>query len=280
MTTEKLGLLELNDSTIPPPPIKYRDSAYGDDQSLLVDIAQAVLARADASEWRINFWDVWCMLRPVEYQTPGQGWKLHVSATPLSAPLVLKRVAEVLVREECAFKFARDLDQLAFLVSNRCERGSGGKFITVYPQDDEMFRRLAVELDRVTDGLPGPKILSDRQLRPGSIVYYRYGVIGNQRVFTDRGRFESMLLDPDGQPVNDERPPVFTAPEWATLPLPDQRPIGMSTDASVAPEVLVAGRFAVKAAIRHSYRGGVYRAIDQETGIEVVLKQARPHALS
>ncbi|MGW2221707.1 class III lanthionine synthetase LanKC N-terminal domain-containing protein [Nonomuraea sp. NPDC001684] len=42
--------------------------------------------------------------------------------------------------------------------------------------DDEQFRRLAAELDRVTSGLPGPVILSDRPVRPGSLVHYRYGV--------------------------------------------------------------------------------------------------------
>ena len=44
--------------------------------------------------------------------------------------------------------------------------------------------------------------------------------------------------------------------------------------------VLIADRFAVRGAIRHSYRGGVFRAVDQHTGEAVVLKQARRHALS
>ena len=84
----------------------------------------------------------------------GQGWKLHVSATQLAAPVVLARVADTVVRNGCAFKFARGLNQLWGLLSNQYDRGVGGKFITVYPEDDEQFRRLAAELDRVTDGLP------------------------------------------------------------------------------------------------------------------------------
>jgi hypothetical protein len=44
--------------------------------------------------------------------------------------------------------------------------------------------------------------------------------------------------------------------------------------------VLIGGRFSVSRAIRHSYKGGVFHALDQETGSEVVLKQARPHVMA
>jgi serine/threonine protein kinase len=42
----------------------------------------------------------------------------------------------------------------------------------------------------------------------------------------------------------------------------------------------IGGRFAVRSAIKHSYRGGIFRATDLDTGAEVVLRQARPHAMS
>src|SRR5262245_58223493 len=103
------------------------------DSSLLTDIAQAVLARVDDARWTRNEGGVWCYLEPAGAVLRPQGWKLHVSATVLSAPVVLARAAEVLVREKCAFKFARDLDTLTRLLSNLHQRGAGGKFITAYP---------------------------------------------------------------------------------------------------------------------------------------------------
>lgn len=202
-----------------------------------------------------------------------QGWKLHVSATPFAAPVVLARSAEVLVRAGCAFKFARGFRQLAELLSGRCDRGSGGKFMTAYPVDDDAFRAIVHELDRVTGGLPGPVILSDRPVRPGSLVHYRYGVFAAAEVFTEAGAYVSMLTGPAGQRVADERRPWFSPPPWAVPPIPV--PVGAGhRDGGV----LIGDRFEVRQAIRHSYRGGLFLATDRETGAEVVVKQARPPA--
>jgi hypothetical protein len=250
-----------------------------DDSRLLVDIAQAALARDTARVWKVEPAEFWCQLTPLGHTHREQGWKLHVSATLLSAPIVLTRACEVLVRSGCAFKFARGLDQLSELLSNVCDRGSGGKFITAYPADDEQFRRLAAELDRATEGLPGPVVLSDRPVRTGSIVYYRYGVFSAQPVFTNDGSLESMMVAPDGTHRRDERLAWFNPPPWAVPPLPGPRPAAAAGQPAQPESVLIGDRFVVSEAIRHSYRGGVYRATDRETGDEVILKQARPHVM-
>jgi hypothetical protein len=41
--------------------------------------------------------------------------------------------------------------------------------------------------------------------------------------------------------------------------------------------VLLADRFEVRRAMRHSARSGVYRALDHQSGAEVIVKQARAH---
>jgi rhamnogalacturonyl hydrolase YesR len=250
---------------------------------LLEGIVRGVLDRAGAVGWTVEPGDFWCVVRPSEQVLRESGWKLHVSSTVLAGPVVLARAAEVLAREGCTFKFARDLDRLGHLLSNQCERGSGGKFLTVYPHDDEQFRRLAVELDRVTDGLPGPTILSDRPVRPGSVVHYRYGAFGENLVLSNDGDFQPVITGPDGRKVADERRAWFSPPRWTVSPLPDPEPVRVlsSTEPPDKPGVvLIGGRFVVSEAIRHSYRGGVYRGTDQLSGADVVLKQARPHALS
>ncbi|SEF97473.1 Serine/threonine protein kinase [Nonomuraea solani] len=245
-----------------------------DDSRLLMDVARAVLAREEARAWTVEPGDFWCLLTPPGHRSAGQGWKLHLSATQLSAPVVLARAAEVLVRDGCAFKFARGLEQLGMLLSANCDRGGGGKFITVYPDGDEQFRRLAAELDRVTAGLPGPVVLSDRPLRPGSLVHYRYGVFAAEPVLTNDGSFESMVVGPDGERRKDERLAWYDPPPWARPPLPEpEAPSG------VPEAVLVGDRFEVREAVRQSYRGGVYSGTDRRTGGDVVLKQARPHVL-
>jgi class IV lanthipeptide synthase len=210
------------------------------------------------------------MVAPPSAGSRKHGWKLHVSATPLSAALVLARAGEVLVRGGCSFKFGTDIPRVSQLLGARYDRGGSGKFITAYPADDDHLRVLAAELDRVTADLAGPRILSDRPVRPGSLVHYRYGEFSPDEVFTDDGVFESRMVGPDGSVVVDQRLAWFAPPPWAVSPLPD--PGGATAPAGA---VVLAGRFRVTGAIRHANKGGIYEAVDQIDGGKVVVKQAR-----
>ncbi|MFE5549760.1 class IV lanthionine synthetase LanL [Streptomyces sp. NPDC056534] len=244
------------------------------DSVLLIDVVRAVLDRCGGQRWTVKPEKAWCYVTPPDGHAREHGWKLHVSATPLSAPLVLARVGEVLVKAGCAFKFGTDLRRVSELVDEWCARGAGGKFITVYPKDDDQFRDLAETLHKVTEGLPGPGILSDKQLRPGSLVYYRYGEInGGRRTFTDEGTFKRQMVGPDGTAVTDERNAWFSPPPWAASPFPDE----LAETPKKPTSVLLGGRYQVRRSIRQANKGGVYRAVDERDGSEVVIKQARAH---
>ncbi|GGM55332.1 class IV lanthionine synthetase LanL [Dactylosporangium sucinum] len=244
------------------------------DAVLLTDVVRGVLDRNGGQRWTVQPTPAWCHLTAPTANARRHGWKLHVSATPLAAPVVLARAAEVLVRAECSFKFGTDLARVAQLVDAWYDRGGAGKFITAYPADDDEFRVLAQRLHDATRGLPGPRILSDRPFRPGSLVHYRYGEFHSERVFTDDGVMESRMAGPDGTVVKDVRAAWFSPPPWAAAPFPD-RPAEPDT----APdEVLLGGRFRIREAIRHANKGGVYRAVDDRDGADVVIKQARAHA--
>ncbi|MGH2479477.1 MAG: hypothetical protein ACRDHW_07480, partial [Ktedonobacteraceae bacterium] len=97
------------------------------------------MAQAEMDEvWCAKFAaqdDTWLSFHRLSERLPPQGWKLHLSADPVSAPTVLMRVLPVLLREAVAFKFASTIEQLKQL--NRGEKGQSqvGKFITVYPRD-------------------------------------------------------------------------------------------------------------------------------------------------
>jgi len=239
---------------------------------LLAEQVRLVLRTSQATDWTVQIDGFWCHAQPPGHQPREQGWKLHISATPLSAVLITLRSAEVLVRAGCAFKVAAGLPQVHQMVSVNADRRSSGKVITAYPRDDEQFAVLAEKLHRATEHLPGPAILSDRPYRSGSLVHYRYGAFTGRTVLSNDGSFESMLVTPDGGLLKDERLPRFNPPDWARCPLPDDAELPQP-----AGPVLLAGRFVVRQAIRHGNKGGVYLATDQATGDEVVIKQARPH---
>jgi hypothetical protein len=244
---------------------------------VLVDQVSTALQR-HGGDWQVEAaGGHWCSVTPTGYGFGEQGWKIHVSATPLSATLVLARSAEVLARNGCAFKFAATLDAVGELVSPECPRGSGGKFITAYPLDDDHFRAVAEELCRATEHLPGPAVLSDRAYRPGSPVYYRYGAFHGVTVLGNDGSYRNMLRAPDGALVADARDAWFSPPAWARSPVPEHAP---APPASPPSRVLLGGRFEVQEALQHGVKGGVYLAVDRTDRAQVVVKEARPHVVA
>ncbi|WP_084219637.1 class IV lanthionine synthetase LanL [Spirillospora albida] len=244
-------------------------------EATLVDILMRAVPAAPG-RWRIGRSGIWCSAVPEDAPRRPQGWKLHVSATPASAEEVLGRALRVLLESGSAFKFAASVDFVAALNARNTSRGHSGKFITVYPESDAEAVRLARELHEVTEGLAGPRVLSDRPYAPGSLVHYRYGAFVEERRLTNDGFYAWTILDPDGKPVEDRRAGRYTPPSWVTCPFPDNGTNGTRRTGDTG-EIVLGGRFAVREAIRHSNKGGVYRAVDRRTGEPVVIKEARPH---
>jgi hypothetical protein len=249
----------------------------------LQEIVAGAIARTGRTGWRMRNDDFWCHVAAPAPMQQVQGWKLHVSATPLSAPLVLHSAAQVLLEAGCHFKFARNLDLVQSSTWVGYNRAQAGKFITAYPADEDEFHRLAIQLCDVTVGMPGPRILSDRPYRPDSIVQYRFGAFKGVSVLTNDGTFEARLQTPTGDLVTDHRRPWFSPPPWVNPMTPrDAAPIRETVPAPVngtssSKPVLADGRFEVLRALRHSARGGVYQAFDTKTGYPVLIKAARAH---
>ncbi|MBP2586924.1 hypothetical protein J3A78_007402 [Streptomyces sp. PvR006] len=252
----------------------------------------ALHATGTGARWAADSDEMWCRVTPGSGTRREQGWKLHVSATAASAPAVLEKALDVLLREESAFKFARSLDQVSALNSRATPRGSSGKFITVYPRSDAEAARLAHALHGATEGLAGPRILSDQPYAVHSLVHYRYGSFVGRRRLSDDGLLVWFIEDPDGNPVEDKRTGQYSPPSWAVSPFPATVPVvpraaegsggkdgAAATEGAAAARtpVLLGGRFAVREAIRHTNKGGVYRGTDTGTGAPVVIKEARPH---
>ncbi|MBB6396308.1 tRNA A-37 threonylcarbamoyl transferase component Bud32 [Actinomadura coerulea] len=271
-------------------------AAESDDTRLLDVLDRALGATAGPLRWKALRSGMWAHVRPENGECPQQGWKLHVSATPASAQDVLARALPVLLAGRSTFKFAATRDHVAAMNARNTSRGHSGKFITVYPVDDDEAVRLAAELHVATAGLPGPRILSDRPYGPGSLVHYRYGAFVEVRRITNDGFYAWMILDPDGKPVEDRRGATYTPPPWAVCPFPQDVPPAEGqneTDAADRAEstqksvtqngagnrksVRIGSRFSVHEAIRHTNKGGVYRATDTETGEAIVIKEGRPH---
>ncbi len=214
----------------------------------------------------------WTYCAPPQLSLPDQGWKIHVSATPENASHVLDVTREYCTAREIMFKFLRGPSVVLRRNSKYGDRGSSGKFVTVYPADEVQLERILRELGERLDGQPGPYILSDLRWRRGPL-YVRYGGFVTRYAADETGAMVPCIVDDSGRPVPDVRGPGFRPPPWIALPscLADAL-------ADRAAGVLDEFPFRATAALHFSNGGGVYRATDRRTGSTVLLKEARPWA--
>jgi len=246
---------------------------------------------ADKNDRELRSDDTWISVHDPGFQTPRQGWKLHVSARPGTLGETLDRVLPILFSVTCDFKVARSTELLRELNSGDLDAGAVGKAITVYPPQDavtELGRALAEALT----GLAAPRVVSDRRVRPDAPVYYRYAPFAPQYKVDDNGDFELVVVGPDGETEPGTAGVEFTCPPWAADPfrptsadipapsssqvpgqLPDQAPGQVPGQ---APGRRIGGRYRVTTGVMRGPRGNVYRAEDKN-GRAVVVKEARAY---
>jgi serine/threonine protein kinase len=207
---------------------------------------------------------------------PIQGWKIHVSSSTSCAKDVLKVVVPILVSNDVEFKFSLDVRILSLMNSKRWVRQGAGKFITIYPLDEDKFVSLIEQLYQATRQFEGPYILSDRRYKDSKVVFYRYGGMSSYTVLNVRGEKTPMMISPSGERVPDRRFPYFHVPDWAKDPFEVSPPVDSQGPPQPSEVFLKEGRYLVKSSLSFTNSGGVYLAQDVETGQEVVIKEARP----
>ncbi|MEU4353628.1 class III lanthionine synthetase LanKC [Streptomyces virginiae] len=224
------------------------------------------------SGWRSHRSGDWLALRPAGAELPAQGWKIHVSATLDNAESVLGTVQAYCTERNIAFKFIPSRYLLHLRNAKYADRAASGKFITVYPADEQQCRRVAEDLDAALAGAAGPYILSDLRWGAGP-VHLRYGSFTLRHCYDEHGELVPAVEAPDGRLVPDRRGPAFQPPEWVELPA------FLAPHLQARSAVTLTGiPFTVERALHFSNGGGVYVGKDTRTGETVVLKEARPHA--
>lgn len=201
-----------------------------------------------------------------------QGFKIHVSSTQANAERTLRLVAAECIEHDVTFKVAGDHVMLQVLNGRAIGRGNAGKFMTIYPPTEGVFRSLIERLyesTRDTD-LAGAYVLSDRRYKDSRLLSYRFGGFTPLRQLRVDGTSGHYLRAPDGRFVADARLPYFELPAWITDPFPAEASNG-SEDAPLKQ------RYRVLTALKFSNCGGVYQALDEHTGHIVIVKEARPY---
>jgi serine/threonine protein kinase len=218
---------------------------------------------------------LWWYSRKKNRADLSQGWKLHVSATILSASQIFKLIAPCLRRHQMLFKAPRSIMELHKLNSGLAFGFSQiGKFITVYPPSTDAAVRLAHDLDRLTANQPAPQIPYDEALREGSCVHYRYGQFTFNLTAHAKNQPVHIIVRPDGRRITDRREPGAAVPRWLADPF--RRRASSNTRVTIT---ALETDYSNYEAIIQRGRGGVYRALDR-TAVPAqayIIKEGRKH---
>ncbi|MET7572855.1 class III lanthionine synthetase LanKC [Streptomyces sp. NPDC005492] len=203
---------------------------------------------------------------------PAQGWKIHASATRANADKIATLVWEYCVPRRIPFKFVPGPHLLHLRNTKYAGRDTSGKFVTVYPSDEEQLHQILRELGKLLEGFEGPYILTDLRWYDGPL-YVRYGAFARSFVVDERSSLVPAVRDGEGRLVPDRRAPSFQVPEWVTLPafLEPHLAARNTTTVGELP-------YRIEKALHFSNGGGVYAGTDTRDGRKVVLKEGRPHA--
>jgi hypothetical protein len=235
----------------------------------------AAIQRLLPPDWQLLRGSIWMNALPKDVPVPGQGWKIHVSATPANATPILATVARILIPARVPFKFVASTEMLLMQNGKRWSRGGAGKFITVYPRDQEQCGELLEKLYTALIGYRGPYILSDRRYKDSGVVFYRYGGMLNYHRLDITGRRVPVISAGDGNWVDDERSAYFRLPPTMTDPFATE-PEPLQQDSTGGAPTLKNGRYTIEQAIVFSNSGGVYIGRDNTNGQQVLIKEARP----
>jgi hypothetical protein len=201
---------------------------------------------------------IWRFSRAAAHDEPEQGWKLHISATVLTACEVLAKVAPVLHRRGVQFKAPLSLEEINKINSGLFYGYSQiGKLITVYPKSPEDAVILARQLHELTGHLSAPDVPFDRKFRPESCIHYRYGAFREFDIESPDGTRTPAMRNPEGQLVPDLRDSV-AQPDWVRNPFAEEQ----SCDQAALDESPLQTTYKAFQALTQRGRGGVYEALD------------------
>lgn len=208
-----------------------------------------------------------------------EGWKIHLSSSPLALGELAGWIVNAQERERFPFKMIESLSAAMLLNEGGYGATQVGKCATLYPDDDAQFARL-VELLAAVPDLGGPVIPSDARL--GAALYARHGGI-NPLIERDAlGQMRRLISGEDGAPIDDEYDRGATEEklrrDFAGHPL-----LRRFRPRAPLPARLGGGRYVVIDTLRTAPKGDLFQAFDLADPAQprpVILKQGRKGLLA
>lgn len=209
-------------------------------------------------------------------ETPPQGWKIHISASAVECPELLRTVAPILAAKGAAFKVPQRIGDVVCLNSGDAGLEQLGKVLTAYPSDDKAARVLLRALDAAWPRSTGPEVCTDAHVRPGSAVSFRFGVFRpGPTVVDSTGRYRYAVVHGDGSLSADERRRDAAQPRGFCPPVEPNPPTPCPVRAGQQIAVGTA-RFLILSLLSETPQFLIYLAAETTTLETAVIKLARP----
>lgn len=213
---------------------------------------------------------IWLRVHPAEMDAlPPSGWKLHISATPVSYAGILDRISRLDLLQDVPYKCIASIELLEELNDGRFGLQQAGKAITIYPANEPQAAALVEALVAALRGCPGPSILTDIPCAADAPVYYRFAPYDARLHYDALGRKQRLLQLPSGSQIVD-------TPHHPELPVPTLLPRQSPEDHLS----FLRDDYLIVTVLHLSARGGVFIALPRRGAPRhpLIIKTARIHA--
>jgi predicted Ser/Thr protein kinase len=186
----------------------------------------------------------YCIQQKVTIKT---SFKIHLSATIQNANLVAELFFKYITKRNMAinYKIVSSLEKLELQNSGAYGYSQIGKFITIYPNNNNELLFLLDDLNNIFKGIKSIKIPSDFQYKLSEVVFYRYG---------------EFIIDDSFKDTRNQE-----IPKNVKIPIPDF---------FINRYYKIPDRFILLDVITKNAKGGVYKALDTQLNKIVILKEA------
>lgn len=209
--------------------------------------------------------------RHSRYQTdtaPCQGWKIHISATVLTANRVLSQIGPFLRSKKIYFKAPLSLEIVMQLNSGIFfSYTQVGKIFTIYPESESQFISLVPKLALLLCDLKSAPLVPYDYRYSDSCIYYRYGAFRRRPDSTAAIEEPPYIIGPTGTEIPDERCVLIRPQSWLKDPFAEAK-----SDIR-----FWSSNYLVHKSISQRGKGGVYRCLDQRHSppMPCILKEGR-----
>lgn len=199
---------------------------------------------------------------------PDSGWKIHVSCTATNYNDILDIVSRYCVENCISFKLIKDINKYFANGHKNGDRSSYGKFITIYPKNEDEFVKHIENLYLDLYNYDGPFILSDLRYKDCKCLYYRYGSNIINRTYDRKGNIYR-LIEYNGISYIDKPRPYFYLPDFINNPIEQNENISKSNNLLL--------KYKIDEVLKFSPIGGVYKGIQKDTNLKCAIKEFYPH---